>query len=95
MDNFLPIGSVVLLKDGGKRLMITGYLQKEVKTGKVWDYCACAFPEGVLNAGEAIVFNDEQITNLFFMGLQDSECLAFHEALRVSVENTKPTISSE
>ena len=38
---FLPIGSVVRLKDGQKRLMITGFLQMEQgENGQknIWDY---------------------------------------------------------
>lgn len=37
MDKYLPIGSVILLKEGKKRLMIYGVDQKENNTGKVWD----------------------------------------------------------
>ena len=40
-ERFLPIGSVVKLKDGQKRLMITGFLpieQKENGEKNVWDY---------------------------------------------------------
>ena len=46
MDKYLPIGSVVLLKEGEKRLMIYGVKQKESGTDKIWDYVACLFPEG-------------------------------------------------
>ena len=41
-DKFLPIGSVIKLKNGTKRLMITGFLQMEQdENGKnnIWDYC--------------------------------------------------------
>ena len=46
-EKFLPIGSVVKLKDGQKRLMITGFLpieQNEKGEKNVWDYSGCLYP---------------------------------------------------
>ena len=44
MKKFLPIGSVVLLKESQKRIMIVGVKQKQVNSDKVWDYSACLYP---------------------------------------------------
>lgn len=41
MKDLLPIGSVVTLKEGTKRLMIIGRLQQNVRTKKVYDYAGC------------------------------------------------------
>ena len=51
LKKYLPIGTVVLLKGGQKRLMITGFcsIPKEDKT-KIYDYTGCLYPEGVLNS---------------------------------------------
>lgn len=38
MQELLPLGSVVVLKEGTKKLMIIGRLQQNVKTKKVYDY---------------------------------------------------------
>ena len=38
--NLLPIGSVVLLKGGEKRLMICGRIQTRAGSDKVYDYSA-------------------------------------------------------
>jgi hypothetical protein len=89
MKKFIPIGSVVSLRNSEKRLMITGYRQQEIETDKVWDYCACLFPEGSLNVNQAILFDEGQIDKLFFVGLQDTECLVFHEQLSLSLENSQ------
>lgn len=38
MKDLLPIGSVVTLKEGTKKLMIMGRLQQNMKTKKLYDY---------------------------------------------------------
>lgn len=37
MNKYLPIGSVIVLKEGEKRLLIYGVEQKESGTGKIWN----------------------------------------------------------
>ena len=47
-ERTLPIGSVVSLYGGEKRLMILGYVKylQGDDSGKVYDYCGCTYPEG-------------------------------------------------
>ena len=45
MKNYLPIGSVVLLNEGNKKLMIYGRRQLD-SSRKLFDYIACLYPEG-------------------------------------------------
>ena len=73
----LPIGSVVLLKNGQKRLMICGRIQTDVATGITYDYSACYYPDGIINSKELFMFNNDNIQRLFFIGFQDGEELAF------------------
>lgn len=77
MKKYLPIGSVVLLKDSQKRIMIVGVKQKQTNSDKVWDYSACLYPEGILDPEKLFLFDAEQIERLYFVGLQDGEGLAF------------------
>lgn len=77
MKKFLPIGSVVLLKNSQKRIMIVGVKQRQVDTGKVWDYSACLYPEGIIDPDKLFLFDAEQIERLYFVGLQDGEGLNF------------------
>ena len=65
MKKFLPIGSVVLLKESQKRIMIVGVKQKQANSDKV------------LNPDKLFLFDAEQIERLYFVGLQDGEGLAF------------------
>ncbi len=81
MKKFLPIGSVVLLKDSQKRIMIVGVKQKQVDSDKVWDYSACLFPEGIIDPDRLFLFDNEQIERLYFIGYQDGESLAFLQKL--------------
>ena len=48
--NLLPIGSVVLLKGGEKRVMICGRIQAKSGENTIYDYSACYYPEGILNS---------------------------------------------
>ena len=81
MKKYLPIGSVVLLTNSKKRVMIIGYKPTVSGNDKVWDYSGCLFPEGVIDANKLFVFDDTQIERLYFIGLQDSESLTFLKAL--------------
>ena len=47
IKELLPIGSIVRLQNGQKRLMITGVLQsKEDELDKQYDYLGILYPEG-------------------------------------------------
>lgn len=74
MPELLPIGTVVLLKDTNKRLMIYGRGQTEQGGGsKVWDYAGCLYPEGNLGPEYTFVFDHEQIEVVEHLGLRDQE----------------------
>ena len=73
LENFLPIGSVILLKGANKRLMITGYCLTDKNTNKKYDYCGCLYPEGIVDPNKITLFNHEQIDKVFFIGMQDVE----------------------
>ncbi|EKN66657.1 hypothetical protein BABA_14407 [Neobacillus bataviensis LMG 21833] len=77
MDKYLPIGSVVLLEGGTKRVMIYGRRQQELNTKKIWDYIACLYPEGNINEQYMYLFNHDQIEKIYFIGYQDEEEFEF------------------
>ena len=77
MKEFLPIGTIVLLKGGKKRVMICGRLQHKVGDDKLYDYCACYYPEGIISAKQLFVFNNEDIDRVYFVGMQDEEEFKF------------------
>ncbi len=73
-EKFLPIGTVVMLKNGTKRVMITGFCAIEGgDKKKMWDYSGCMYPEGYMDSTKTCLFNHEQIEKIYHMGLEDDE----------------------
>lgn len=68
-----PLGTIVRLKNGTKRIMICGRLQMRESDRKIFDYCACYYPEGILDPEELFLFRHEDIDEVCFMGFQDQE----------------------
>ena len=86
-DKFLPVGTVVLLKDGTKRVMITGFCtMEEDQLDKIYDYCGCLFPEGFISMDKNLLFDHDQIVKVDHMGLVDDEEKAFKEKLNELVK---------
>lgn len=86
-EKFLPIGSVVLLKGGFKKVMITGFCSADTgdKT-KIYDYTGCVYPEGYLNFEQICLFDHEQIEKLLFTGYKNEEETAFKTRLNELLE---------
>ena len=80
-ERFLPIGTVVLLKGWKRELMITSYCiipngevydknGKVDATGKMFDYGACFYPEGLVTSDQLFAFNHNQIDRICFKGYE-------------------------
>lgn len=78
--DLLPIGSVVLLKGGNKRLMICGRIQTRQGEDTIYDYCGCYYPEGI-EPSNMFFFNRDAIETIFFIGFQDVEEIALREEI--------------
>lgn len=82
IKDLLPIGSIVLLKDGEKKLMINGIMQNDAGgTGKNYDYLGVLYPEGHIGEGFQYLFNHEDIDEIIFRGFEDTERIQFLERL--------------
>lgn len=68
----LPIGTVVMLVGGSKKVMITGYRSKNADADKVFDYNGCVFPEGLME-NVYCLFDASQIEDVLYMGLENDE----------------------
>lgn len=73
MKKYLPIGSVVLLKDGTKKIMIYGRKQLSTDTGVMYDYIACFYPEGNVSDEFTFLFDHDNIDKVIFKGFTDEE----------------------
>lgn len=79
LHQILPLGTIVTLKGGTKKVMIIGRLQEEKSSGRQYDYCSCFYPEGLLDPRELFLFQQDDIDRIFFVGMQDSEEFAFRD----------------
>lgn len=85
---FLPIGSVVLLKGGTKRVMVTGFCSVDNnEKERMYDYTGCLYPEGIINSNEICLFDNNQIDQVFFKGFIDEEEIKFKDELDKTLSN--------
>lgn len=78
----LPIGSIVRLKEGEKRLMISGVIQQEAGNDKAtYDYMGVFYPEGHIGEDFQYLFNHEDIEEMYFRGFEDEERVDFIKRL--------------
>lgn len=73
MINLLPIGSVVALKGGDKKLMIYGRIQYNTELDQTFDYLGCFYPEGNIGEEHNYLFNHEDIDELYHTGYANEE----------------------
>lgn len=83
-EKFLPIGTVVMLKEGEKTVMISGYLPMPEEEGldPLYDYIGCLYPEGTVSSDETLVFNHSQIDTVYYTGFRNDEANEFMNTLK-------------
>lgn len=86
MKALLPIGSIVLLKDATKKLMIIGILQVDQNKNTLYDYLAVPYPEGFLGADTNFLFQHEDINDVIFTGYHNPEQDTFLKAMNLIYE---------
>ena len=94
-EKYLPIGTVVMLKNGTKRAMITGFCSvAQEDKNKMYDYCGCIYPEGYVSSNQVCLFDHDQIIQVFHKGLVDDEEITFKNKLKEIISKTEsvPTI---
>lgn len=86
---YLPVGSVVLLQNGTKRVMINGFCTMDAsKPDKIYDYSGVLFPEGSLSSDQTLLFDHEQIVRIDHIGLEDQEEREFKVKLATILAST-------
>ncbi|MDD6729098.1 MAG: DUF4176 domain-containing protein [Eubacteriales bacterium] len=81
IKELLPVGSVVLLKNGEKKLMVVGVKQTDTESNTEYDYLSVLYPEGYINPETMFFFNHDAIDEVFFRGMEDEERSDFIERL--------------
>ena len=79
-----PIGTVVLLKNAEKELMIIGILP--ISDNKKYDYLGVMYPEGYINDKYIFLFNHEDIAKVKYLGYMDSSYQVFRSGLNSILE---------
>ncbi|OUN99638.1 hypothetical protein B5F98_00200 [Pseudoflavonifractor sp. An44] len=90
MKDLLPVGSVVLLKDATKKLMIIGIMQVKPEENKVYDYLGVPYPEGYVGSDNNFLFNHTNINDVIFTGYTNPERDIFLKALDILYTQRNP-----
>lgn len=95
-EKYLPLGSVVLMKEAKKRVMITGYAVKAEEFGdKIWDYIGCLWPEGMISPDKNLLFDHENIHQIFAIGYTDNEQKSFMRLLHKAMDLREERLNKE
>ena len=96
--DLLPVGSVVLLKNAQKKLMIIGLMPiKHMESGEdiAYDYIGVSYPEGYIGQESAMLFRHESIEDVVFTGYSDDERMILIEAIQKLVDKTDDIIRNQ
>ncbi|MDD3253305.1 MAG: DUF4176 domain-containing protein [Lachnospiraceae bacterium] len=84
--DLLPVGSVVQLKGGVKRLMVCGRVVAGGEQGEIHDYVGCYYPEGIVDSSQLFFFEQDAIEDVFFIGFQDKEEINFKRSVLAQLD---------
>ena len=94
-EKFLPLGTVVMLKGGKKRLMITGYyMSSNDDRSKLFDYTGVLYPEGMISTEQTPLFNHDQIETIYNIGFSDDEDKQFKIKLKELIAQDKSVLNN-
>lgn len=78
----LPLGSVVYLEEGNKKIMIIArgavYTDSDTQKDVYFDYMGCHYPEGI-DPQDGLFFNEDNIDKVLFEGYSDEDEKRFLE----------------
>lgn len=86
MKDLLPLGTVLTVENGTKRIMVIGRLQRAVGTDDIYDYAAVLWPEGYIDSKHIYLFNQENVHCLYHIGLQDTIEFSYRYTLEEEYE---------
>ena len=87
-EKYLPLGTVVLLEGGTKRVMITGFATASSDDPDlIYDYAGCMYPQGFITSNQTVLFDHDQIQKIYHFGLIDPEWVEFQDNLKKFLES--------
>ena len=90
IKELLPIGSIVLLKNGEKKLIIIGIKPVDkTNNNAMYDYLAVPYPEGYIKDTLTFFVNHDKIEQVIARGYEDEERTEFIEKLDEYYKNNK------
>lgn len=82
--SYLPIGSVVKLKDGERPVVVAGCMALDGVTCRLWDYMGYPWPEGRQDATKDYFFDSDMIVEVLQIGFLDRAAIEHQRALAVA-----------
>lgn len=94
-EELLPVGSVVLLEGGNRKVIIMGVLAFDgEKPDKMYDYLGVPYPGGYMGEGTSVLFMHRQITEVVFRGYEDEERQNFLELIQTIQDAAEQVINA-
>ncbi len=73
-NKYLPIGTIISVKNSEQKFMIIGYCTTaNDNLEKIYDYNGCLYPVGVISTNQTFLFDHNQIDKLYFLGFKNEE----------------------
>lgn len=96
MIKYLPLGTVVLLKGGAKKMLIIGRGLGVPKGDKTYffDYAAALYPEG-MTSDQVTYFNHENISKVVFEGYSDVDDENIAESINKFLDETEGVLKGD
>lgn len=98
LTEWLPAGSVVMLEDGERPIMVAGFMIEDAVSGRYWDYVGYPYPEGCREADTDYFFDRSMIESVLLVGYLDTTGQAFRDYLastEESFENMRKSTSKK
>lgn len=83
--DYLPIGTVVLLKKGKKPLMIYGRTQKIENVDNLVDYIGVPYPEGFISNDMVYYFDNSSIEKILYYGYVNDDEISLRKYIQAQV----------
>ncbi len=94
--NYLPLGSVISLKNLDEKILIIGVNQVSLdEKEKIYDYCGCVHPYGFINNNSLLLFNNDQVDKVYHTGYEDEDLKDYYEDLVWLKSNKKEKDNNE